>query len=71
MSKIVKNQIRDSFLDNKPDKSDPDASILLGNNQEKPTDNDKQSLKFKNTVVVGIKLNDLDVIRQIDLNEIS
>ena len=28
-------------------------------------------MKFKNTVVVGIKLNEIDVIRQIDLNEIS
>jgi hypothetical protein len=29
------------------------------------------NLKFKNTVVVGVKLNEVDIIREIDLNEIS
>ena len=32
---------------------------------------DKANLKFKNTVVVGIRISDQDFIRGIDLNEIS
>ena len=49
--------------------------IFSGSNvsqsQNEQDGNKQLNLKFKNTVVIGVHLNENDYIREIDLNELS
>ena len=42
-----------------------------GVGQNEQEGNKQLNLKFKNTVVIGVLLNESDIIREIDLNELS
>ena len=68
------NQLLDNSVEPPPSNFKMTSSIGGGGQISQALENeDKQqvNLKFKNTVVVGIRIDETDFIRAIDLNEIS